>query len=321
MKRNKYLDPKKYIINLSLRLSGFISKWEKKKITKYGNQPLKHQPVFIIGAPRTGSTILYQILTNQLDVLYIDNLSCIFRKNFFYGFWLSNKLYKQKAHNNFKSYHGNTTQHGLRAPSECGGYWYRWLPKDHHFIDYDEITAEMVNEIRNEITAVINYFDKPIVFKNLNAGQRMRLLTRCFPEAKFIFIRRDLLMTAQSILIAKRKLGYSDNEFWSIKPKNAEQLTTLSSTEQIIKQIYYLEKQIVEDQKLVLKNNFWSLNYEKLPSSQLINAAKKFIDAEFRKDTVFFEFKINNNNKLNREDTNEFKRLIDELDWKTYGLS
>jgi hypothetical protein len=30
----------------------------------------------MIGAPRTGSTILYQSLTNYFDLLYIDNLVC-----------------------------------------------------------------------------------------------------------------------------------------------------------------------------------------------------------------------------------------------------
>ena len=318
---NKYLDPIKYIINLSLRLSKFISIWEKRKIEKYSKQPLKHQPVFIIGAPRTGSTILYQMLTNQLDVLYVDNLTCIFRKNFFYGFWLSNKLFRQKAHNNFKSYHGNTTQYGLRAPGECGGYWYKWLSKDHHFIDYDEINDKMVNEIRQEITAVINYFDKPIIFKNLNAGQRIRLLSQCFPDAKFIFIQRDVLMTAQSILMSKRKLGISENEFWSIKPKNAKQLTNLSSTNQIIQQIYYLEKQIVEDQHLVKQNNFRKINYEELSSNPSIKDIKKFVGAMPRKDAVSFDIKTNSKVKFTKNEIVEFEKLIDELDWKTYGLS
>jgi len=318
---NKYFDPKKYIINLSLRLSTIISIWEKWKIEKYSKLSLKHQPVFIIGAPRTGSTILYQVLTNQLDVLYIDNLTCIFSKNFFYGFWLSNKLFGQNAHNNFKSYHGNTAQYGLRAPGECGGYWYKWLPKDHHFIDYDEITDEMVHEIRREITAVTNYFDKPIIFKNLNAGQRIRLLTRCFPNAKFIFITRDKLMTAQSILLSRRKLGINEKEFWSIKPKNFEQLSKLSTTKQIVQQIYYLEKQIVEDQRLVKQNNFRKINYEELSSGSLMKNVKKFVGAVPRKDAVSFEIKTNNKIALTKAEIAEFRRLIDELDWKTYGLS
>ncbi|MDZ7795657.1 MAG: sulfotransferase [Candidatus Marinimicrobia bacterium] len=233
-------------------------------IDKYGKQPLKHQPVFIIGAPRTGSTILYQVITNIFDVLYIDNLTCIFEKNIFYGFWLSKKLTKHKAHNNFKSYHGNTINYGLRAPSECGGYWYRWLPKDHHFIDYDEINGKIIEEIKQEITVIINYFDKPIVFKNLNAGQRLRLLTQCFPDAKFIFIKRTPLFTAQSIYKSRLKLNIPQNQVWGILPKNFKTLEKLDIFQLITRQIYLLEKQVRIDQELVKTGNFLTLNYEEL---------------------------------------------------------
>jgi hypothetical protein len=59
----KYIKPKNYlnfIINkIYTLLLPFIKRWEQKYYDKYANMPLKHQPVFIIGAPRTGSTILY----------------------------------------------------------------------------------------------------------------------------------------------------------------------------------------------------------------------------------------------------------------------
>ena len=85
-------------------------------------------PVFIIGAPRTGSTFLYQSITNSLDVAYIDNLVELFYDSFCAGFFISKALYGNKPHNNFVSYHGNTRRlGGLHAPSECGAFWYRWL--------------------------------------------------------------------------------------------------------------------------------------------------------------------------------------------------
>lgn len=315
---NKYLDPNKYVIYISLRLSKLISYWEKENIEKYSRIPLKHQPVFIIGAPRTGSTILYQILTNQLDVIFVNNLTCILHKNFFYGFWLSNKLFKQKPHNNFKSFQGDTSKFGLRSPSECGAYWYRWLSKDHHFIDYPEINDEMVNQIRDEITAVINYFNKPIVFKNLNAGQRIRLLSKCFPNAKFIFIKRDPLYTAQSIIISKKKLGMKSDEFWSIMPKNVNQLKKLSSAKQIVQQIFFIEKQINEDQKLVKKENFWIIQYEEMTNSKFINRAKDFIGVPYRKNAVKYKVNIRNKIKLNAKEIESLSCEIKKMDWNTY---
>lgn len=251
-------------------LSFFISSYERDKIKSYGNQPLKHQPVFIIGAPRTGSTIVYQALTNLYDVLYIDNLVCKFCRNLFFGFRLDYKIFKDKPHDNYEADHGNTGRYGLHAPSECGGFWYRWLPRDHHFIGNDEITDAMVVQIRREIAAVINYFDKPLVFKNLNAGQRIRLLARCFPEARFVFITRDPLYTAQSILGAKRRIGIADDCFWSVMPKNVDRLKKLDPYAQIANQVYSIEKQIYQDRSMIRPGHFFQLNYNELSIDEIM---------------------------------------------------
>lgn len=285
----KSLKLEKYIYFLLnkfvLFASPLIELWELGFYRKYGNTPLKHQPVFIIGAPRTGSTILYQAITNQLDVLYIDNLVCKFYRNLFFGFWLSNKLFKQRAHNCFKSDHGDTSKYGLRAPSECGQFWYRWLPRNRHFIDYDDINEKMVEEIRREITTIINYFNKPIIFKNLNAGQRLRLLKKCFPNAKFIFIRRNPISTAQSIINAREKNNIKKHEWWSIKPKNYKDLLALPENEMCMAQIYYLEKQIEQDLKLFPERNVFSIHYQEL-STKRLKRLQGFIGAPLKNERV-----------------------------------
>lgn len=321
----KYLNVKNYIKFIGNKflsiISPLIKKWESKHVKKYAIQHLKHEPVFIIGAPRTGSTILYQTLTNQLDVLYIDNLVCKFYKNFFFGFWLSDKLFKQKAHNCFKSNHGDTSACGLHAPSECGGYWYRWLPSDRHFIDYDNITDDMVEQIRDEIAAVINYYDKPLVFKNLNAGQRLRLLQKCFPSAKFIFVKREPLFTAQSILKAKRKIDIADNEFWSVMPKNTNELKSLGAYEQIVKQIYNIEKQIIEDSKFFDKSNFLVVNYQELGEEfeNTLIRCQNFIGLKQKLTYNKANIKLTENISLSNEEIEKIKDEIKKLDWENYG--
>ena len=314
---------KNNLIRVIIKIVAYLSKpasiWEKRIIKKYGRKPLEHSPVFIIGAPRTGSTILYQVITNIFDVLYIDNLVCRFKNNFIYGFWLSKKLTKNRAHNCNNSYHGNTENSGLRAPSECGKYWYRWLPKDHHFIDYDDITEKMVKEIKEEITAVSNYFEKPIVIKNLNAGQRIRLLSQCFPDAKYIYIKRDPLMTAQSIYKSRIKLGIPDNTIWSVLPKNFKEIEKLELTELIVKQIYFLEKQINMDLKIIEKKNIYVVNYNELNKKHVFDEIKDFINVGFRQDAKKLDIKINNKIELSTENKEAFEKVIDQLDWRNYS--
>lgn len=308
---SKYLSPRNYLRFLSIKLlqltSPLIKLWENKKIEKYASTPIKHQPIFIIGAPRTGSTILYQSITNQYDVLYIDNLVCAFNKNLYAGFFLSNLLFKNKSHDRFESRHGTTD--GLHSPSECGAFWYRWLPTDKHFIDYSDFDESIVNAIRSEITAVTNKYNKPLIFKNLNAGQRLRLLHRCFPDAKFIFCKRDPFYTAQSILLAKRRTGISDNEFWSVMPRNVENLKPLSWPEQIVAQIYYLEKQIIEDLSLFPEKNKLDIEYLELSTKTLSILAGQL---QLVERNFFQPARINLNEKISitEEEANQINTQV-----------
>jgi hypothetical protein len=294
--------------------SKIISQFEESTFQKYAKGNLKHQPVFIIGAPRTGSTVFYQTITNQSDVLYFDNLVCSFYRNILFGFWLSNKLYEQKAHDCFDSDHGSTAKAGLHAPSECGNFWYRWLPKDRHFIDYEDGAAQDAESIQREITAVSNYFNKPIVFKNLNAGQRLRLISKIFPDAKFIFLRRDPFYTAQSILQAKRKLGLPDNHFWSVMPSNSDVLKTLNWPAQIVGQIYYLERQIAADLQLFPSANIVEMNYLDT-SEKSINILMSTLGLEQRECYKSPAIKLSNKITLNSTEVELIMAEISKLDW------
>ena len=74
---------------------------------------ITYQPIFIIGAPRTGSTLLIQSIAKALDVGYLTNLHCKF-----YGFpSLVEYLLKQtskKRNFSFYSIHGSTK--GFNSP-------------------------------------------------------------------------------------------------------------------------------------------------------------------------------------------------------------
>jgi len=210
------------------------------------------------------------------------------------------------------SIHGGTV--GAHSPSECGGFWYRWLPKERHFVDFDEISKESMEQIRQEITAVSNYFDKPMVFKNLNAGQRMRLISQIFPNAKFIFITREPFYTAQSILNAKRDAGVPDSEFWSIMPPNVTELKALDWPEQITKQIYNLERQIVKDSILFPQGNMVKVSYSSLSEGKIRALAHQF-GLSKRQGDELPEFDLTEKITLTISDEKKLKQAISEISW------
>lgn len=224
-------------------------------------------PIFIIGGPRTGSTILYQALTNFFDVLYIDNLACGLNKDLFFGLSLSRKLFGAKPHNCFNAKHGQTD--GWHAPSECGAFWYRWLPRDRHFVDHEDVSTKSVREIQGEVLAASARFRLPLLFKNLNAGQRLRLLSKAFPEARFVFIRRDPETVVKSMLRARADNGVGANKIWSVRPRNYKALETLPEAEMCLAQLLSIEAQILEDLALFPSQNVRTLSHSELSAEAI----------------------------------------------------
>lgn len=212
----------------------------------YGRKDVDFEPVFIVGSPRTGSTILYQSITNYFDVLYIDNLSSLFYRNLFFGFFLSRLFFRGKAHDNFEADHGDTSSHGLHAPSECGEFWYRFIPKNQHYVSPSQVTDKMVESVRREISALINFYNRPIVINNNNAGLRLSLIRRAFPQAKFIVTDRDPLYVAQSLLKARMRFYGDVSRWWSMKPENYLDLITLSPCRQVVRQHHSIRKTIID---------------------------------------------------------------------------
>lgn len=240
--------------------------------------------VYIIGLPRSGSTILYQVVTNMLNVKYIDNLSAFFYKNLQIGFYLSHLFFKSKPHNCFKSEEGETYKCGLHAPSESGEFWYRFLPRDPHFIDEGIVDQNDIAKIKMNFDAIKKRYSSPLVIKNLNAGLRLRLIKEIDNDAKFIYLKRNKVEVAMSILKARTKRYGSSNSWFSLKPPNYAQLKELNYIEQIVGQINSIEYQIENDLSLFHKSNILEIEYLDLcnDTKKTIDKIKTFIDVEYK---------------------------------------
>ena len=317
---HKYLNPKNYLryfLNRSIDLSSIaLQPVEKYLAKKYGDEGIKkYPPVFIIGAPRTGSTIFYQVITNYWDIGYINNLECLFYRNIIFGEFLSQKIFKSKYHNNFKAYHGATN--GYNSPSECGSFWYRWFPSDRHFVGVDELTELQKREMRRVVYAMIALKRKPLFFKNMNCGQRIGALSQIFPEALFIYCARNPLYTAQSLLETRKRVYGNYNTWWSIMPKEYHKLQSLRPIEQVVAQIHYIEKQINKDLEKYYSDKWIKLEYEHFTENPLqqLQAIWSFLETHGiivnQKSDQQLDF-ISNKNKttINLATITELKKYI-----------
>lgn len=223
----------------------------------------RHPPLFIVGAPRTGSTALYQVLTQVFEVGYIDNLAAHFHGNLAFALTLSRALGGQGAHDCFESDLGDTSGGGWRAPHECGEFWYRWLSREEHFVDDADITPAMTAALRREVAAATQALDRPLVFKNLNVGQRLRLIRAALPEARVLYCRREQVFTVQSILAARAKLRWPEHALWSVRPRGWRELEKLPLLAQVAGQVVALERQIETDLGRFPVDQLHAVDYER----------------------------------------------------------
>lgn len=299
--------------------SPIISMIENPSVQKMSDKPSDHHPVFIIGAPRTGSTILYQLLTFFLNISYFDNLTNLCRNNPYFGMQISNLVYKDKGHNSFKSHYGRTEK--LHDPSEFGQFWRKWIGNDIDYVDSNDVSKDGINKMHNYLYAIINNWSKPLLIKNLYFSQRLKLIKEIAPDSKFIIIEREPLYTVQSLYVGYTKNAKSLNDWWSIRPVNFKEIEVLPPIERITKQIYYLEKQMYEDLKMYPKSGILRIQYEFLDNNikNIVQISKEFLGANLRTEIAKQDIAIKAKNNKNTSDEvfKKIKEEVNKLDWET----
>jgi hypothetical protein len=222
--------------------------------------PLTHRPIFIVGAPRSGSTLLYQLMVDHYDVGYLANAHCRWPGGPSIVERRERVLANRPVAGDYTSTYGATS--GDAGPSECGAYWYRFFPRTPHHVE--QLPEETLAQIRASVRAFGDVVGRPLVYKNLYATVRMRPLAAALPEALFISISRDVVANSHSLLEGRRKNLGSYDEWFSVEPPGIEQLRSLPAHEQVLGQIRALEELIESDAQTIGADRFHHVSYEAL---------------------------------------------------------
>jgi hypothetical protein len=209
-----------------------------------GAEPLKHPVIFIIGAPRSGSTLLMQLLTDAFDLGYLSNGHC----RYFGAPALAEKLMtplRGRQPSDFDSRHGATSP--PYGPSECPDWWYRFFRRQPAYVPLEAAEPARMRRMRRSVAALVDAFDRPVLFKNLFASVRLAPIINHFPEALFILISRDETENARSLLEGRKEVCGSYEAWWSVEPPDAESLRLLPPHCQVVEQVRSIHAQIERD--------------------------------------------------------------------------
>jgi hypothetical protein len=206
---------------------------------------LAHPPVFIVGAPRSGSTLLYQLMTDRFDLAYVANAharwpggpSVVERRR--------HLLRDRSERADYSSAYGATR--GDLGPSECGEFWYRFFARSPHYAPAGSLDAPTLAAVRAAVREFGDAAGRPVLYKNLFATVRMRPLAEALPEAVFVWITRDLVANAHSLLEGRMRNRGSYDEWFSVEPPHVADLRGLPPEQQVVAQVRELDQLVRKD--------------------------------------------------------------------------
>lgn len=169
-------------------------------------------PVFIIGLPRSGSTIVYQLFTHFFDFAYLDNHTAHHWRVPLLADWIARKfLGKTVPHNTFQSTYGYG--YSPFAPSEAGTIWARWFKKEQPYYVPAKMSQRDQLEFKGFIEKWSAIHQQSLLIKNLRFGQRIEVIREFFPNALFVLVDRSKQYNIQSVYLAPQKM-LNDLELW-----------------------------------------------------------------------------------------------------------
>jgi len=216
--------------------------------------------VFILGSPRTGSTLIYQIMINYFDLFWFSN----FVNDYFAEFPVIGVALALCLNSgspvNYKSEYGKTE--GYFGPSEGSMIFKNWFGGEHPSQTHScKVLPGKVMHLISTMKSIYRITGQPILAKNAWNCFRIQELSRLFPNIHFIWIRRDISLSALSDLKARYRRG-GPTVWNSATTANYLEIQKRPYWEQVVEQQYEYNESIARDLDRFSQGQYVELWYE-----------------------------------------------------------
>lgn len=308
--------------NLFPEMIELLAPVEEKALQRF-NKP-KKKVFFIVGCARSGSTLLYQYLAKTNLFAYPTNLV----SRFYYAPYVGARVQQLLLDNDSKGEIFNIENNQFEYESKLGKtsgagapheFWYFW-DRFFKFDDLQQLSEKSKKNINwelfnKELHAFESAFDKPILMKAMKLNWHLDLLVKNIPNVHIIFIKRDVLYNAQSLLQAREDFFGNKESWYSFKTENYSELNKLSPEKQVVHQVFGTNKAIQQQLDLLEKSQYTTINYEDFcesPNELMINLYKS-AGLTLRGELLNSQFDSGNRRKLDNKTFNLLIKVINEL--------
>ena len=225
-----------------------------------GSVPADAAPmILIVGAPRSGTTLVYQTLCRYLDVTYFSNLTSLFPSAPIAGTTLFRWLPGRRSAD-FKNYYGQTA--GPGGPNDGFSVWNQWLGSD-RYEPRTDLTADEQRSMEQFFRVWCAKFGKPFLNKNNRNAGCLKLLAQTLPQASFLVVRRNSMLVAQSLIKARQQVQGDKSLNWGLHSHSSDSNSDpLSYVDDVCDQVLEIEVELEEQLKHISPDRILECSYE-----------------------------------------------------------
>lgn len=260
--------------------------------------------LFILGLPRSGTTLIYQYIVHRLNVSYFTHGVGRFPYAPCITTLIQHKIYGQYQ-SNFKSNYGKESGAVAVAPREAGGLWCRFFDVN-NYMEIGELEENDIYRLQNTIMCIQNMFGgMPFVNKNVKHLLRIGIISKIFPNSRFLIVDRNISDVALSLLRGRYNNLSDPTQWWSVRPPNYKKLKDLPIAEQIANQCIFLKQKMEDDLLKLPPERVMRVHYEDFCTNPegLIRKLIILINATKTKEPIQQCFKISRGDPQNDEES------------------
>ncbi len=270
--------------------------------------------IFICGPARSGTTLVYQVLANNLDnVSFIRNFTVAFSRSPIVASRLFTKQSSTGQKPDYENYYGKTA--GLQSPSEANHLWNQWVD-----VDESDFRTLLTPEGAAKMAEFFNCFSaqqgKPTLSKNNNLNAFADRVSSSLDNTYFICLQRETKFLAQSLIKARLEINGNIKQSYGVTNVQNElknEGDPALPVVPVLEQIDFLNSLAKEQQEKIGSDRFWIVSYEefcKNPSALIDKVNTEILNVNEKDKSVPLPPITHNNRCTNPE---IFQQIENEL--------
>lgn len=226
----------------------------------FGAPERPYPPVFIVGLPRSGSTLLYQTLCHCFDLAYSSRLTryCWFLPAC--AAWWTQRFHGAYV-SDFQSRYGKGRDWAM--PYDATIMWNLWFGKD-VFLRSGEGSVRARRVAQQYVSRAEVIQGGPFLERNLRCNQWLPVLTELFSDAVFLISLRDPKAVARSLLQGRLE-RFGDLGRWHlIRPQTPSPFPLTCPEDEVVYQVWGIVEDLRADMEQLGVHRFACVRYEHL---------------------------------------------------------